>query len=132
MANAAGKEGVVNIGDSNVEEIRDWSLETTSEVVDDTVMGDEWMTHKPTQKSWTASFTMYWDPADTDGQQTMIEGANVALDLYPQGDTAGNAYKYWVGDATVTSVSKSASFDGMVEMSVSVQGNGQLVESTLA
>ena len=132
MANAAGKDGVVKVGDSDVEEIRDWSLETTSEVVDDTVMGDEWMSHKPTQKSWTASFTMYWDPANTDGQQTMTEGANVELDLYPQGDTAGQGYKYWVGSATVTSVSKSASFDGMVEMSVSVQGNGQLAESTLA
>ena len=129
MATNIGKDGAVYSGANAVAEIKDWSLETTSEVADDTVMGDSWMTHTPTQKSWTASFTAFWDPTDTNGQQTLVEGASITLNLYPTGNNSGD-YE-WTGTATITSVSKSASFDGFVEASFSAQGNGALVEGTV-
>ena len=129
MATNIGKDGAVYSGSNAVAEIRDWSLETTSEVADDTVMGDEWMTHTATQKSWTASFTAFWDPTDTNGQQTLTEGASVTLKLYPTGNNTGD-YE-WSGTATITSVSKSASFDGFVEASFSAQGSGALTEGTV-
>jgi hypothetical protein len=129
MATNIGKDGAVYSGSNAVAEIKEWSLETTSEVADDTVMGDAWMTHTATQKSWTASFTAFWDPTDTTGQQTLTEGASVTLKLYPTGNNSGD-YE-WSGTATITSVSKSASFDGFVEASFSAQGNGALVEGTV-
>ncbi|MDA7514353.1 hypothetical protein N8508_01030 [bacterium] len=129
MATNIGKDGAVYSGSNAVAEIKDWSLETTSEVADDTVMGDSWMTHTATQKSWTASFTAFWDPTDTNGQQTLVEGASITLNLYPTGNNSGD-YE-WTGTATITSVSKSASFDGFVEASFSAQGNGALVEGTV-
>jgi len=129
MATNIGKDGAVYSGSNAVAEIRDWSLETTSEVADDTVMGDSWMTHTATQKSWTASFTAFWDPTDTTGQQTLTEGSSISLKLYPTGNNSGD-YE-WAGTATITSVSKSASFDGFVEASFSAQGSGALVEGTV-
>ena len=129
MATNIGKDGAVYSGSNAVAEIKEWSLETTSEVADDTVMGDSWMTHTATQKSWTASFTAFWDPTDTTGQQTLTEGASVTLNLYPTGNNSGD-YE-WTGTATITSVSKTASFDGFVEASFSAQGNGALVEGTV-
>lgn len=129
MATNIGKDGAVYSGANAVAEIKEWSLETTSEVADDTVMGDDWMTHTATQKSWTASFTAFWDPTDTNGQQTLTEGASVTLNLYPTGNNSGD-YE-WTGTATITSVSKTASFDGFVEASFSAQGNGALVEGTV-
>lgn len=129
MATNIGKDGAVYSGSNAVAEIRDWSLETTSEVADDTVMGDSWMTHTATQKSWTASFTAFWDPTDTNGQQTLTEGSSITLKLYPTGNNSGD-YE-WSGTATITSVSKSASFDGFVEASFSAQGSGALVEGTV-
>ena len=126
MATNIGKDGAVYSGSNAVAEIRDWSLETTSEVADDTVMGDTWMTHTATQKSWTASFTAFWDPTDTNGQQTLTEGSSITLKLYPTGNNSGD-YE-WSGTATITSVSKSASFDGFVEASFPAQGSGALVE----
>jgi len=129
MATNIGKDGAVYSGSNAVAEIRDWSLETTSEVADDTVMGDSWMTHTATQKSWTASFTAFWDPTDTTGQQTLTEGSSITLKLYPTGNNSGD-YE-WAGTATITSVSKSASFDGFVEASFSAQGSGALVEGTV-
>lgn len=130
MATNIGKDGAVYSGSNAVAEIKDWSLETTSETVDTTVMGDDWMTHTATQKSWTASFTANWDPSDTTGQQTLTEGASVTLKLYPTGNTSSNIE--WSGTATITSVSKTASFDGMVEASFSAQGDGALAENTVA
>ena len=129
MATNIGKDGAVYSGSNAVAEIRDWSLETTSEVADDTVMGDTWMTHTATQKSWTASFTAFWDPTDTNGQQTLTEGSSITLKLYPTGNNSGD-YE-WSGTATITSVSKSASFDGFVEASFSARGSGALVEGTV-
>jgi len=130
MATSIGKDGAVYVGANAVAEIRDWSLEITSEVVNDTVMGDTWMTNKATQKSWTASFNAYWDPSDTNGQETLVEGAEITLNLYPTGNSSSNYY--WAGSAIVNSVSKSGSFDGLIEASFSVTGNGTLTQDTVA
>lgn len=129
MATRVGKDGAVKIGTTAVAEIRDWSVEQTSEVVNDTVMGDTWMSNKATQKSWTASFNAYWDDTDTGGQLALDVGTEVTLNLYSE-DTSGAIY--WSGTAIISSVSQSASFDGLVEASFSATGNGALTESTVA
>ena len=133
MATSIGKDGAVYIGSNAVAEIRDWSLEITSEVVNDTVMGKEWMTNKATQKSWTASFNAYWDATDTNGQEAIQtafnNGTDIELNLYPTGNSSSNYY--WQGDAVITSISKSGSFDGLVEASFSVTGNGTLTQQTV-
>lgn len=130
MATYVGKNGAVYVGTNAVAEIKDWSLETTSEVVADTVMGDSWVTNKPTLKSWTSSFNAVWDDADTTGQLALDEGAEITLNLYPIGNTTGN--KYWSGACIVTSVSKTAAVDGLIEASFSVTGNGALTEADVA
>ena len=129
MATYTGKNGAVYVGVNAVAEIKDWSLETTSETVTDTVMGDSWVTHKPTLKSWTSSFNAIWDDADTNGQLALVEGAEVTINLYPTGNNSGDVE--WSGAVIVTSVSKTASFDGLVEASFSVTGNGALTTGTV-
>jgi len=129
MATSTGQFGAVYVGASAVAEIRDWSLEESAEVVADTVMGDSWVSNKSTLKSWTSSFNAYWDASDS-GQQGLTVGAEITLNLYPNGNSSTN--KYWSGSAIITSVSKSASFDGLVEASFSVTGNGALTEETVA
>jgi hypothetical protein len=129
MATYTGKNGAVYVGVNAVAEIKDWSLETTSETTTDTVMGDSWVTHKPTLKSWTSSFNAIWDDADTNGQLALVEGAEVTINLYPTGNNSGDVE--WSGAVIVTSVSKTASFDGLVEASFSVTGNGALTTGTV-
>lgn len=129
MATLTGKDGAVYVGATAIAEIRDWSIETTSEMVADTVMGDSWVTNKPTLKSWTTSVNCYWDSADA-GQIALVEGAEVVINVYPAGNTSTK--KYYTGSVIVASVSKSASFDGMVEVSFSGTGNGALTEDTVA
>jgi len=129
MTTSIGKDGAVYVGANAVAEVRDWSLEISAEIVNDTVMGDSWMTNKSTMKSWTSSFNAYWDASDTTGQEALVEGAEITLNLYPTGNTSANYY--WSGSAIVNSISKTGSFDGLIEASFSVTGNGTLDQQTV-
>ena len=131
MSTFLGKEGAVYIGSNAVAEVRDFSVETTAETVDATVMGStgDFMVKKATQKSWTASVNCYYDSSDTNGQLSMDEGSEVALKLYPEGNTSGK--KYYYGQLIITSISRSASFDGLVEISFSGDGTGALTEDAV-
>jgi hypothetical protein len=79
--------------------------------------------------SWSGTVDVFWDETDTTGQGALTIGAEVTLNLYPEGDTAADTY--YTGTAIVTSRSVSSSFDGMVEASIGVQGNGALTETTV-
>lgn len=132
MATFLGKEGAVYLGNEadQVIEVRDFSLESSSEVVNTTVMGDTFMTNSATQKSWSASVNCYYDSGDTSGQLAMDEGAEVRVNLYPEGQTTGK--KYYYGNVIITSISRSQSFDGLVEISFTGTGTGALTEDAAA
>lgn len=130
MATHIGNEGAVYVGANQILEVRSFSVEQSSATVEDTVMGDTWTSSKATLKSWSASIEAYWDETDTTGQGALDVGAEVTLNLYPEGNSSTDTYLS--GSAIVESVSISASFDGMVEVSFSCKGNGALTESTVA
>ena len=131
MATHKGSEGIVKVGSSNVvAEIRSYSIEESADTLEDTSMGDSARTYKPSLTSFSGSLDVFWDETDTSGQGALSIGAEVTLNFYPEGDTAGDTY--YTGSAIVTGVSRTASYDGLVEASISVQGNGALTESTVA
>lgn len=130
MATHTGSEGTVKVGSNAVAEIRSYSVEQTSDTVEDSTMGDVWRTHKPTLKSWTASVDVYWDETDTTGQGALTVGSEVTLNLYPEGASTGDSY--FTGTGIVTGKTVTASFDGMVESTISVQGTGTLTTGTAA
>jgi len=122
MANHKGSEGVVKVGSNTISEVRDWSIEETADVIEDTSMGDSARTKKVGLTSASGSLTAYWDETDTNGQEAMTIGASVTLNLYPEG--SANASTYATCTAILTSVGVSASFDGMVERTFSFDVNG--------
>jgi predicted secreted protein len=130
MATHTGSEGTVHVGANAIAEIRSYSIEETSDTVEDTTMGDSFRTHKATLRSWTASVDVFWDETDTNGQVALVPGSEVTINVYPEGNTSGD--DYYTGTAIVTSKSVTASFDGMVEASVSLQGTGTLTSSQVA
>jgi len=130
MATHTGSEGTVHVGANAIAEIRSYSIEETSDTVEDTSMGDSFRTHKATLRSWTASVDVFWDETDTTGQVALVPGSEVTINVYPEGNTSGD--DYYTGTAIVTSKSVTASFDGMVEASVSLQGTGTLTSSQVA
>jgi len=126
MANhLAGSEGVVKIGSNTIAEVRSWSIDQQADTVEDTVLGDTWKTHKSSLKSWSASISAWWDETDTNGQALMIVGAELTLNLYPEGATAADIY--YTGSAIVTGFTNKGETSGMVEADFTLIGNGQLV-----
>jgi predicted secreted protein len=122
-----GSEGTVHVGTDAVAEIKSYSVEETSDTVETTSMGDSARTHLASLTSFTGSLDVFWDEADT-AQIALTVGTSVTMKFYPEG-TASSA-KYYSGTAIVTGVSRTGSFDGMVEASISVQGTGALTLAT--
>jgi len=130
MATHAGSEGTVKVGANAIAEIRSFSVEETGDTIDDSTMGDVSRTYIAGLRTYTASIDCLWDETNTTGQGALTVGATVTLNLYPEGATAGDIY--YTGSAIVTGRTITASFDGLVEMSITCQGSGALTQSTAA
>ena len=129
MATHKGSEGTVKVGSNAVAEIRSYSIEESADTLEDTSMGDSARTYKSSLTSFAGSLDVFWDETDASGQGALTIGSEVVLNVYPEGDTTGDSY--YTGSAIVTGVSRSASFDGLIEASISVQGNGALTSTTV-
>ena len=129
MATHIGRDGVIKVGVNTVAELRSFSIEETGDTVEDTVMTDTARTFTPTLTSFTGSADVYWDETDTLGQGGLTVGTVATIGFYPEGDTVGDTY--YSGSCIVTGVSRSSSFDGMVEASITLQGSGALTASTV-
>ena len=127
MANHAGSEGTVHVGTTAVAEIRSYSISETSDTIEDTSMGDTSRTYKPSLKSFSGSVDVFWDETDTTGQGALTVGSEVTIKFYPEGASTGDTF--YSGSAIVTGKTINGSFDGMVEASITVQGNGALTTS---
>jgi hypothetical protein len=129
MATHAGSEGTVKVGSNAIAEIRSFSLEETADTLEDTTMGDTARTYKSSLTTFTGSVDVFWDETDTSGQGALTIGASVTLNVYPEGDASGDTY--YSGSAIVTGITRSSSFDGLVEASITVQGSGALTATTV-
>lgn len=134
MATHTGSEGTVKVGtagsDVAIAEIRSFSIEESADTLEDTTMGDGARTYKSSLTTFSGSIDVLWDETDSTGQGALTIGAEVTLNLYPEGSTSGDTYLG--GTAIVTGRSISSSYDGLVEMSISVQGSGALTTTTVA
>lgn len=130
MATHKGSEGVVKVGANTVAEVRTWTIAESADTLQDTTMGDTARTFKSSLTTFTGSLDVFWDETDSTGQGALTIGAEVTFAVYPEGDASTDTY--YTGTAIVTEVSRTASFDGLVEASISLQGTGALSESTVA
>lgn len=142
MATHIGRNGIVKIlgtaGDENgtaVGELKNFSIEETGDTVEYTAMGDSARVFLPTLTSFSGSLDVFWDENDA-GQTGLAIGTSLLIKFMPEGDTNDGGDpavndKFYDGTAIVTGVSRSASFDGMVEASISVQGTGPLTLRTV-
>lgn len=129
MATHKGSEGTVKVGANAVAEIRSYSITETADTLEDTVMGDAARTYLASLKSFSGSMEVFWDETDTNGQVALSPGSSVTINIYPEGSTSGDTY--YTGSIIVTEKNITASFDGMVEASISFQGTGALSETTV-
>ena len=128
MATFSGSAGVVKAGGNAIGEIRSFSVEQSSDVIEDTKMGDSARTFKPSLTQFTASVEALFDDTDT-AQTAMTIGSELAFLFQPEGSGSG-AYQL-SGTGIVTGISQSQAHDGLVERSFSVQGTGALTIGTV-
>ncbi|MGB0600494.1 MAG: hypothetical protein ACPGLY_27775 [Rubripirellula sp.] len=130
MATFTGSDGVILVGTDQVAEVRSYSIDETMDTLEDTAMGDTSRTYKTSLKSFSGSADVFFDDTDTAGQGALTVGSEVTLNVQFEGNTSGD-HKL-SGTVLITGRTISASFDGMVEASISFQGTGALTESTVA
>ena len=128
MANHLVREGTLMFTSTTIGELRNYSLSQSSDVVEDTVIGDLSRTRKATLKTWALSGDVYWDLADA-GQILCTVGSSVTANLYLAGIAA--ATTYYSGGGIVTKFDVSGSFDGMIDGSITIEGNGALSTLTV-
>jgi predicted secreted protein len=127
MATHTGSEGTIKIGSTVLGELRSYTLEQTSDTIEDTSMGDAVRTYKVGLKGSSGSASVFFDEADA-GQLLCTVGSSITLNLFPEGNQTGD--KFYAVDAIVTGYNVSASFDGMVEAEITFQGNGAVTIGT--
>lgn len=130
MATFSGSDGVILVGANQVAEIRSYSIDETMDTLEDTSMGDTSRTYKASLKTFSGSADVFFDDTDTNGQGALTVGSSVTLNVQMEGNTAGD-HKL-TGTALITGRTISASFDGLVEASITFQGTGALSETTVS
>lgn len=130
MATFLGKLGVVKSGANTVGEVTDFSVTTSAVITADPSLGDDWATNKAATKSWTATINCNFDYGDTTGQNTLNEGDEVSVELYPVDDTATNLKLSGSLIVSGTTVTNSGN-DGVVSLSISGTGNGALTREAV-
>lgn len=134
MANTAlvGNAGVITVDGQAVADIRSYSIDITADTIETTTMGgaNSGRVYTKGLSSFSGTADVYWNADHFDATSNpdldgLIQGAvgadGVAIVVYPEGTGAS-----WGGDIHVTGYSVTASFDGLIEASVSFQGTGQL------
>ncbi len=129
MATFTGKDGVIKINTSTVAQSKSWTIEQSAEPIEASVIGATWRNYKPGLNGFTVSIEGYYDLADV-GQDELVIGAEVAVELFPAGEVSGQ--REYSGNAFITSFSDTGSFDGMVEFTATLQGNGNLTSTVQA
>lgn len=129
MAVHKGSEGLVKIGVNTVAEVKSYSIEESGDTVETTSLGDTARTYLPSLTTFSGTIECHWDETDSTGQGALTIGAQVTLNLYPEGDGSGDSY--YSGDVIVTGVSRSAAMDDIIAATYSFQGNGALTLTTV-
>jgi len=128
MAVFTGKAGVVQTGSNAIAEVRSYSITQTGDTTESTSMGDSAKTFEATLTEFSGSVDLFFDDTDSSGQVSLTIGSSFTLNLAPEG-TGSGSYKL-SGSAIVTDITRSASHDGLVEMTIAFQGTGALTIGT--
>jgi len=129
MATHVGTSGVVKVGANAVAEVTGFTIDETNDTVEDTSLTDTSKSYKALRSDATGTVECHWDETDTTGQGALTVGAEVTLNLYPEGADSGDTY--YTGTAIVTGVSQNVSLDGVISRTINVQFSGGVSTTTV-
>lgn len=140
-----GTGGSIMISDSDdytayetVAELRSWSLDESSDVVESTNMSsNRTRSYIATHKTWTGTMDVYQTFDESTGNHQYTQEGGQAVSVIAVGETykfkfyvddSTATFAHYDGDGIVTGISRSVAHDGMAEMTITVQGNSALTE----
>ena len=91
MATHTGSEGLIKVSSTTVGELRSYTLEQTSDTIEDSSMGDASRTYKTGLKGFSGSASLFFDEADA-GQLLLVVGGEIAIKVFPEGETTGDKF----------------------------------------
>ena len=128
MATHFGKEGVVTAGGTGIGELTGYTLETTSDVVEDTQLSDATKSFVAGRTSFSGTLEMSYDETDSP-QQTLTVGSSIAFVVLPEGNASGD--EKFSGTGIITGMSVNNGMDAVISRSVTFQGTGALTRATV-
>jgi len=129
MATHVGTSGVVKVGANAVAEVTGFTIDETNDTVEDTSLTDTSKSYKALRSDATGTVECHWDETDATGQGALTVGAEVTLNLYPEGEDSGDTY--YTGTAIVTGVSQAITLDGVISRNITVQFSGGVSTTTV-
>jgi hypothetical protein len=137
MATMVGNNGSVSVNDINVANVRNFSIELTSDTIETSTMGIDVRTYIKGMSAFSGSADVYFDPSDYDTNEStfnptagLVGASGVAIKLYLQENYSSTSDYAFTGDVIVTGWTVNSTLDGLVEASMSFQGTGAATYST--
>jgi len=137
MASYEGSAGTVKIKSGSdtltaIASVRSWSMDITRDTVENTSMSSGGVrTYLKGLQSYSGSMDIVYDDSENAVVSTAMNpdtDDTVSVEFYS--DSAVDATKF-AGDVIITSYSITASYDGLVEASVSFQGTGAITTANI-
>ena len=128
MAVYTGKSLVAILFGDTLTHCRSVSVNHTMDTVENTTASASVKTYSTTTKDWSGTIEVLHDDATDLFDAEILPGSSGSADIRPEGTGSGNVKLS--GDCIVTSVDFGIPYDGMVAVSIAVQGNGALSVGT--
>ena len=129
MAVIHGKDGEVKVGSTGVEKLTNWTLNRSIATADATGAGEDDETHTLGAKSASGTIDVRYDDAAT-GQDALVFGTSVTLNLYHEGDSSGKDYYSFT--ATIESDGLTVPYADNETRQYQYKVNGAITEGTVA
>lgn len=137
MATLTGNNGTIAVGGQVVAAVRNFSVETTADTIETSVMGTDVRTYVAGMSSYSGSADIYFDPSEFDTYETtfnpttgVVGDAPINVKFYIEYAAGVGNDTVFTGSAIVTGYTVNSTMDGMVEASISFQGSGATTFST--
>ena len=139
-ATYTGESGVVRFsadssGPVAMGSVRSFSIDQETQTIEKTAMGATAREYLPGLKQFSGSMDIYLNDNEghNGGNNDLFQAiggtsGSTAIELYPSGETTGVKL---TGNVIITGHSITSNFDGMVEASVTFQGDGALTQTAL-
>jgi len=137
-----GESGVIKFTDNSsssvvgVASVRSFTIDQELDAIESTVMGAGNRSYLPGLRQFSGTMDVFFrdDTSGGAGQEALFNAAkstqstSTAIELYPSGETTGIKLS---GNVIITGHSITSNFDGMVEASITFQGDGALTRTNI-